>query len=339
MENCWGKRLIGSLLQIFLFTASADALAEPKDRFVLAVDRMLEIRNLPVLIADRQGYFRAEGLNVTVTDMREDVPTEEQMADGRIDGAMAFYHHTILGQSSGFHNKAVIAMGISPAVTIMVANRLKDAVKSAVDLKGRKIITGGGNSGKTTAANWYVTHAGLNIDDITRLPLSDREKMLHMLTDGSADAIVTHEPDATYYAEKNAAFVLADITEKASTVRALGNVFPTTALYLPVETITAKPETVQHLVNALVKALSFINTHNPKEIAAILPKQALGKTPDEYLAVLTKDVRMYETDGRFSSDAISAEWKVMAALNPNYRNIDLAETYTNQFVDAALRMK
>ena len=339
MENHWEKRLIGLLLQILILAASSDAFAEPKARFVLAVDRMLEIRNLPVLVADRQGYFRAEGLNVTVTDMREDVPTEEQMADGRIDGAMAFYHHTILGQAAGFHNKAVIAMGISPAVTIMVANRLKDTVKSAVDLKGRKIITGGGNSGKTTAANWYVTHAGLTIDDITRLPLSDREKMLHMLNDGSADAIVAHEPDATFYAEKNAAFVLADVTEKASTVKALGSVFPTTALYLPIETIKNQPETVQHLVNALIKALSFINTHNPKEIAAILPKQAYGKAPDEYLAVLAKDVRMYETDGRFSSDAITAEWKVMAALNPNYRNVDLTETYTNQFVDVALSMK
>ena len=339
MENHWGMRLICPLLQIFLLIVSTDTFAGPKDRFVLAVDRMLEIRNLPVLIADRQGYFRAEGLNVTITDMREDVATEDQMADGRIDGAMAFYHHTILGQASGFHNKAVIAMGISPAVTIMVASRLKDTVKSAIDLKGRKIITGGGNSGKTTAANWYVTHAGLSIDDITRLPISDREKMLHMLIDGGADAIVAHEPDASYYAEKNAAFMLADITEKASTVKALGSVFPTTALYLPLETIKAQPETVQHLVNALIKALAFINSHNPKEIAAILPKQALGKNPEEYLSVLAKDVRMYETDGRFPSDAIAAEWKVMAALNPNYRGIDLAETYTNQFVDAALSKK
>jgi NitT/TauT family transport system substrate-binding protein len=339
MGNRWGLGLIWPLLQILLLSASSDALAEPKARFVLAVDRMLEIRNLPVLIADRQGYFRAEGLNLTVTDMREDVPTEEQMADGRIDGAMAFYHHTIVGQASGFHNTAVIAMGISPAVKIMVANRLKDTVRSVADLKGRKIITGGGNSGKTTAANWYVTHAGLSIDDIVRLPISDREKMLGMLIDGSADAIVTHEPDASFYAEKNAAFVFADITDKASTVKALGSVFPTTALYLPTETIRAQPETVQHLVNALMKALSFINTHTPKEIAAVLPKQALGKNPDEYLSVLVKDVRMYESDGRFLTDAVNAEWTAMAALNPKYRNIDIAETYTNRFVDMALGKK
>ena len=42
--------------------------AEPHSRVVLGVDGIGQTRNLPILVAERLGYFRDEGLTVTLVD-------------------------------------------------------------------------------------------------------------------------------------------------------------------------------------------------------------------------------------------------------------------------------
>lgn len=42
------------------------AQAVPRERIVLLVDEVRQIRSFPVLIAEQLGYFRDEGVDVTV---------------------------------------------------------------------------------------------------------------------------------------------------------------------------------------------------------------------------------------------------------------------------------
>lgn len=327
-------RKVFTILCLACLAAPALA-AEPPPRLVMVVDRIDEVRNLPAVLAESLGYFKDEGLLVTLVEGRDEVPTDQMLADGRADASMAFYHHTFMSQAAGIPTQSVIALGISPALKLMVADRLKDQIKSPADLKGRKVFTGGANSGKTTTANWLLHHAGLGDDDIVRLPLQDRDKMAAALQSGEADAIVAHEPDASYYQAGHIAHSIADITTPEGTKKALGSLYPTTSVYLSDAYIKAHPAEVQHLVNALSRTLKYINGHKPAEVMAALPKEVAGKNPAIFLQDLTEDMPMFATDGLMPEEAARMELKVMADFQPKYAPTDFARTFTNRFVEAA----
>ncbi|HLG86745.1 MAG TPA: PepSY domain-containing protein [Alphaproteobacteria bacterium] len=311
--------------------------AEPQrpTRIILVVDGIKEVRNLPAIVAESLGYFKDEGLLVTMMDGRDEIPTDQMLVDGRADAAMAFYHHTIMSQASGKMTEAVVALAMSPAEKILVASRLKDQIKSASDLKGRKIFTGGPNSGKTITANWLMANAGFKATDYTRLELADRETMAKALADGDADAIVAHEPDASFYQKSGVGTVLADVTSVAETKKNLGALFPTTTLYLSNAYVAAHPDITQHLVNAMLRSLAFINSHTPEEIMAALPKQIAGKDPATYLHNLTEDVGMFRTDGLMPESDARIEMKIITDFQPKYASAKFEDTYTNRFVEAA----
>lgn len=330
--------LVGALAAAWALNAAATPAPASQPRIVLAVDGVEQTRNLPVLVAERLGYFRDEGLTVTLVDAPAQPSPVELMKDGRADGAVAFYHHTFMTQADDHMvTEAVATLGVSPGLKLMVATRLRDKVKTAADLKGLRIFTGGPNSGKTTATNWLVQHAGLPLDSYTPLKPVSARQMAEALRSGEADAVMSHEPDASAYEASGAAFLFADLSSPQGTRAALGQLFPSTALYMPKAYVDAHPAQVQHLVNALLRANAFIRSHDAAAIAAVLPAHAIGKDRAGFLKLLASDKQMFETDGTLSRPAAEAEWRAMTALTPKYGRIDFAATYTNRFVDAAGR--
>lgn len=328
---CLAAALIGG-------AAAAGASPPPRPRVVLAVDGVAEPRNLPALLAERLGYFRDAGLIVTLVDAPADPSVAQLVADGRADGTVAYYHHTFMSQATdGTVTTAVAVLGVTPAQRLMVASRLHDRVHSIADLKGLKIITGGANSGKTTATNWAFLHSGLTPRDYTALPLRPREAAARALAQGEADAIMAHEPDASFYESTGAAFEVADLETAEGTRKALGTIYPSTALYFPATYTSAHPAEVKALTAALLRALHFIETHDAPAIVAVLPAQVGGSDRATFVRQIARDKQMFAGDGRMDPHAAAAELEAMAAINPAYRQVRLGETYSNAFVEDAER--
>lgn len=326
------------LALVLLWGQAADASTPARyPRVVLAVDGIGQTRNLPVLVAERLGYFRDERLTVTLVDAPGEPTPAQLMADGRADGAVAFYHHTFMTQADDhFVTQAVVVMGGSPQLKLVVASRLRGSVHAVADLKGRKIYTGGRNSGKTTATNWLASRAGFGAAGYTPLAPTTRDAMAVALRDGTADAIVAHEPDAGYYVRSGAGFELADLSSIPGTRDTLGSAYPSTSLYFPVPFIAAHPQVVQHLVNACLRAMAFINSHSAGDIAAILPPKVV-KDRAAFVRLLDEDKKAFATDGRMNGAAARQEWRVMSDLTSKYRGIQFEQTFTNRFVDASDR--
>jgi len=55
------------------------------------------------------------------------------------------------------------------------------------------------------------------------------------------------------------------------------------------------------------------------------------------LRTLKEEIPMFAGDGRMPTGAAEQERRVLAELNPRYKQVRVDETYTNTFVDAALR--
>ena len=316
--------------------APAGSPVPPSRRIVLLVDEIKQIRSFPVVLAERLGYLDADGYDVVVMNIRDDVSKDALLMDGRVDAVMAYYHHNVVNQSQGRSTQAIVALGITPGMKVMVADRAKDRYRDLADLKGSRIIAGGAGSSKTTVANWLVRSGGLRIPDYTRIANESKDRIAAAMRNGEADLVIAPNPDGADYERQGVATVWLDLTTPEGTKRALGSLFPSSTIYMSSERIRTHPDIARHLARAFVRTLQFINTHTPQEIAAVIPVEVSGKDRAAYLEVLEAQLPMFRTDGRMPADGAQSEWRVLADFNPAYARVDVARTYTNRFVDEVL---
>jgi NitT/TauT family transport system substrate-binding protein len=319
----------------------AQAAAPPADaasnRIVLLVDEIKAIRNFPVVVAERLGYLKEGGTIVTVMNIRDDAPTAQMLLDGRVDAVMAYYHHNIVNRSEGRNLEAIVTLGVTPGAKVLVANQARDKYKTPADLKGARIVAGGAGSSKTTVANALVLAGGHRIGDYTRIANESKDKILAALKSGDADLVVAPTPDGSYYEAAGVATVFADLTSVEGTRKSLGSLLPTATIYMASERVQARPDIAQHLADAFVRALKYINSHTPEEVLAIIPVEISGKDRAAYLQALKEEMPMFATDGRMPAEDAAKEWQVLSEFNPKFKTVKVEQTYTNAFVDEALR--
>jgi NitT/TauT family transport system substrate-binding protein len=325
---------LAALLVALLSTAHPPAGARPKsgERIVLLVDEIKAIRNVPVVVAERLGYL--EG--VTVMNIRDDAPTADMLMDGRVDAVMAYYHHSVVNRAAGRDFQSVVTLGVTPGVKVLVANHARDKYKTPKDLKGSRIIAGGAGSSKTTVANALLLAGGHGLGDYTRIVNESKDKIAATLKSGAADLVVAPTPDGAYYEAQGAGTVFADLTTPEGTRKALGTLFPSASVYMSSERVKAHPEIARRLAEGFVRTLRFIHTHSPEEILAVIPPEISGPDRATYLQVLKEELPMFAGDGRMPAGAAEQEWRVLAEFKADYKRVEVADTYTNEFVDAAI---
>ena len=88
-------------------------------------------------------YLDREGLAVELVKVEsvssEDYLMQDPLVNGRLDASYHWFHHVVFGNRHNLPLKAVLKVCDSPGMKVLVANRLKDTVKSPADFKGRRI--------------------------------------------------------------------------------------------------------------------------------------------------------------------------------------------------------
>src|SRR5437588_752538 len=105
----------------------------------------------------------------------------------------------------------------------------------------------------------------------------------------------------------------------------------------PVEFVRKNPNTVQALTNATVRTLLWMQEAAPQQILAAVPEEYLLGNKAMYLFAFNNVRPAYSKDGYFSEAGARTTLKALASFNPAVKpeSINLAETYTNEFVKKA----
>ena len=266
-------RFTALTLSFCAFLASA-AFAAP-ERIKIRLAPMPGIGHLVPELAVGLGYFNDEGIDVEMVNVMnyrdEDFFSTELLNDGTIDAEICWYQRVVFGIGNGAPAQAVFLIENSPHLTISVANRLKDQIKSAADFKGRTIADSAGFSTRRYLTDVIIEHAGLARDSYTPAP-AELSAKLPLLTEalkaGHVDIVSCMEPMTTNLLATNLVTPLYDLSTAEGTRAALGDVWPARCLYLAPKYIQAHPDRVQRLVNVFVRTMRFINTHSAEEIVA-----------------------------------------------------------------------
>src|SRR5205085_3561238 len=270
---------------------------------------------LPATLAERLGYFKAQGLAVQLLDETSGVHSEDQLLTGAVQGVVGFYDHTIALQAKGKFAQAVVQFGQAPGEVGLVAARLADAIQSPADFRGRTVgVTGLGSSTHLLTQYLAATH-GLKPGETRFLAVGSGDSFTAALRDGRIDAGTTSEPTASRLLKAGEARMLVDLRTPQSTEKLLGGVYPGACLYVTARWAASHRDEVQRLVNALVLALRYISTHSAEEIAAQLPVQHLLGDRAGYVAALRDSKAMFIADGAMPASGPQTVLKVMQRVN------------------------
>ena len=120
-------------------SGSAWAQALEKQKVSIAVGGKNLFYYLPLTIAEQQGYFKDEGLQVEISDFAGGAKALQAMVGGSADVVSGAYEHTINMQAKGQMITAFVLQGRAPQIVFGVSTKTMPNFKSIADLKGKKI--------------------------------------------------------------------------------------------------------------------------------------------------------------------------------------------------------
>ena len=293
---------------------------------------------LPFMLAQQLGYYKEQGLTVTLTDEPAGVAAATNLLAGKVDGAGGFYDHTIALAGLGQQVESVVNMLTTPGEVELCRTDLKGQIKSPADWSGRNFgITDLGSS--TDFLTQYLAKKnGVDPTTIHRSGVQSGATLIGAIQHKNVDCAMTTEPTVSQLLATGDAYILLDMRTAAGTAKALGGEYPATSLYMKTSYVKQNPVTVQKLVNAYVKTLKFIQDHSAAEIAAKMPKDYYaGVGLDSYVKALDKEKGIYNPTGLMPPAGPPTNLKVLSLFNKDVqgKNIDVKTTYTDEFVNAA----
>jgi len=328
------------LAALMLLAALAPRLgAAPPEKadVVIAVGGKASLYYLPLTIAERQGYFKAEGLNVEIVDFAGGAKALQAMMGGSADVVCGGFDHVVLMRAKGQKLKAFTLMVATPALSLGIATRLADKYRTPKDLKGMKIGVSAPGSSTHVFVNHLLASAGLGPDDVSIIGVGTGPGAVAAMQSGQLDAISNIEPTMTLLQDSGAVRIMVETVSPKGATAVFGTPLPAGSLYAREEFVKSHPATAQALASGMVRALKWLQKASDDDVAAAVPPEYLAGDRKLYLAGLRKMRESYSKDGLYSSQAVAAQLKVLAAFEPAVReskDLEPAALYTNEFVNA-----
>jgi NitT/TauT family transport system substrate-binding protein len=320
---------------------AAQSQAKPeKPKVSIAVGGKPAFYYISLTIAERLGYFKDEGLDVEISDFAGGSKALQAVVGGSADVVSGAWENTIDQQPKGLNLQGFVKMGRYPAITVGVVKAKAASYKSPKDLKGMKIgVTAPGSSTNRVVQHLMVAHGGLKPDDASFIGVGTSSGVIAAVKSGEIDAVSNIDPVITMMEKSGDLVVIADTRTEEGTRKVFGfSDIPAAALYAPSDFIKKNPNTVQALTNAMVRALLWLQTATPEQVANTVPPDYLLGDKALYIAAYAKFKPAISPDGLFTKEGAENTLKFLAAFNPAIKpnEIKLDQTYDNSYVQKAL---
>lgn len=202
------------------------------------------------IIAQNKGFFKANDLDVAMTNYISGPPAVKDMLAGKVDVVTAA---DFVGVSNSFdHPELRILATQARADSFFLVARRDHGLNGAADLKGKRIGITRGTAGEFYLG-LYLTLNQLSLKDVTLTDLPP-DKLVDSLASGSLDAIITFNPH---------------ISEAQARLGSTARVWPiqgdqklSVMLYGTALLTEQHPEVIARYLRALVQAEDYVALNN-----------------------------------------------------------------------------
>jgi NitT/TauT family transport system substrate-binding protein len=330
-----GRILLGLVALAFAFCVPAVAQT-------ITVGATSSTSDAPIYIADRKGYFRAEGLDVKVVNFRSAADMVAPLGAGQLEAGAG-------SASAGLYN--AVARGIAIKIVADKASSppgyggtkilvRKDHVESGryrepKDLKGMKFAMNAPGVSNTSTLNTLLKSVGLKYSDVETvdMPLPDH---VAALKNKSVDASASVEPGPALAVRNGDAIVIKSDDE----------ILPNhqIAVLLFAENFARKrPDAAKNFMRAYIRAVRFYNGAlkdgrldgpNADEVIAILSDATPIKSRDIYKLITPTGMN---PDGRVNKASLAYDLAFYTEQGLVKSAVNLDDAVDGSFVEAALK--
>ncbi|MDR0440461.1 MAG: ABC transporter substrate-binding protein [Candidatus Accumulibacter sp.] len=334
------RRFVLSFFALFaVFSLNSPAQSAPlaleKKNVVIAVGGKNLFYYLPLTIAEQRGFFKDEGLTVEVPDFAGGSKSLQALMGGSADVVSGAYEHTVTMQAKNLYIREFVVQGRAPQIVFAVSTRTMPDFRTLTDMKGKKIgVTAPGSSTSMMAA-YLLAKAGLSIkDDVSIIGVGASTTAVTAIQSGQIDALVNLDPVTTLLQRDGSIKVVSDTRTLKDTMEVYGGLMPAAVLYTTEDFIRENPNTTQALTNAMVRALKWLQTATPDEVADTVPKEFLLGDRALYMSAWENVKEAMSPDGMMDASGPRVAYEMLRTFNEEVagKKIDLDRTYTNEFV-------
>ena len=234
---------------------------------------------LPLHVAQAQGYFAAQQLDVTLKTMRSEAGAAEALARGQVQLAATSLDAALrLGHTEGIPPRIVWGLTGAAPVALLVNPARAESVRSVADLVGQTVAVPAPGTAEDQALGLLLARAGVPLNRVTLRSLGERGAA-RALEGGAAAAAVLAEPFVTRLVAEGKAKVAIDLRTAAAAAAALGGPTVNAALFARAG---APPEaaTRRALGRALQAAIAHLIGSEPGPVPAGKPPAGIGAPAD-----------------------------------------------------------
>lgn len=307
------------------------------DKITIVVTSIEKQIYLPAKLAERLGYLKETGLDIELLGERPGVNPETQMLSGAAQGVIGFYDHTIDLQARGKLVQSVVQFSQAPGEVILVSKAAAKLINSPADFRHKTVGVTKLGASTDFLVQYLAAKAGVKKSEFTTVPVGAGSTFIAAMEQGRIDAGMTTEPTISRLTSAGAASILVDLRTAKSTEAVLGGVYPGACLYMPTAWVNAHKDQVQKIVNAFVKTLRYIQTHSAREIAEKMPEEYYVSNKQMYIDTLEVSRQTFTADGVMPENGPATVLDVLRKFDKavQRKSINLANTYTSEFVNAA----
>lgn len=325
-------------------TAAAAALmmmggvAGAQSKVTLAIGGASCLCYLPTVLTKQLGNFEKEGVDVELVNFKGGSQALTAVIGGSADVVSGYFDHTVELAAKNQHLQSFVVYDRFPGLVLVVAPDETDNIKSVKDLKGKTVGVSAPGSSTDFFLKYELTKNGLAADAASVTGVGLGATAVAAMEHGQIDAAVMLDPAVTILQNKYKDLtILTDTRSQKDTQAVFGGDYPGGAFYTRTDWLKEHAKEAQAMADAVVDTLGWIHSHSPQEIMEKMPKEMVGKDTDSYLAALKNTIPMYSEDGVMDPKGAEAVLAVFSAGDPEVAkaNIDVTQTYTNQFVKKA----
>jgi len=283
----------------------------------ITIGKMPLMAHALIYIAEDQGYFADNGINVTIRDYNTGPASVKGLLSGEVD-ISGSGEYVIVGHALEKENISIIA-NIDKYLFFYLAGRKDRGIENVSDLKGKKIGFNRGSQAEFLLGR-FLDLNDMNIQDITITGVQPSE-FVDVIANGSVDAVVYTQPydDAIKdHLGNNGAFWSVHSDQQLYSVMVCRN-----------DWIVDHPKTITRFLKSLAMAEEYSIDH-PDEAKAIVQKR-LGFS-NAYMATAWSDHQLSLTLDQSLILAMEDEARWMISNNlttekniPNFKNYAYTE--------------
>lgn len=320
------------LAAVCLFLASCSKPAgRPKVRIAASIGTLALFH---LYLTKSLGFWEQEGIDVELEEFSGSAKSLEAVIGGSADISATTYEQAVQVSATGREVKCFFLLS-NTLIMVLVAAPGQPAIHRIEELKGRTVGLSGVGSVSQNWLNLILLRHDMKPADVAPVTIGSGAAAVAAVENRKVDAaFLTSTTFEALRDRRPEIKVLLDLRTAEGTQKLFGVPgIPTTAVVASSRWLAENPDTARRVSRALGRAARWTHDHSPAEIATNLPQSPQATGSDALRRSLEIGKPSLSLDGRMIPGGPEVIRDYLKLVVDPSLNIDLAKTYTNEFLD------